>query len=95
MRLGFKLVVLLIAVIIRVLIWISAMMLSALAYVSGLAGSVLALLAAFVFFFSDRQQALILMTGAWLVSPIGLPIAVVWLLGRLQNVCDVMMDAAA
>ena len=95
MRLVLKMSVLLIVTMIRVLIWCCAMVLSVLAYVSGIAGSIMALLAAFVFFFSERQQALLLMMGAWLVSPLGLPMAAVWLLGRLQDVCDVIMDAAA
>ena len=95
MRLVLKMSVLLIVTMIRVLIWCCAMVLSVLAYVSGIAGSIMALLAAFVFFFSERQQALLLMMGAWLVSPLGLPMAAVWLLGRLQDVCDVIMDSAA
>ena len=71
------------------------MVLSALAYVSGFLGSTIALLAVFVFFFGKRQQTLLLMIGAWMVSPLGLPMAAVWLLGRLRDVCDVIMDAAA
>ena len=95
MRLVLKMLVVLFVVLIRVLIWCCAMVLSVLAYVSGVLGSAIALLAAFVFFCGERQQVLLLMMGAWMVSPLGLPMAAVWLLGRLQDVCDVIMDAAA
>ena len=95
MCLVLKMLVVLIVVLIKALISICAIVLFALAYVSGIAGSIMALLAAFVFFFGERQQALLLMIGAWLVSPLGLPMAAVWLLGGLRDVCDVIMDAAA
>lgn len=95
MRLVLKMPALLIAALIRVLSWCCTMVLSALAYISGFFGSAIALLAVFLFFFGERQQALLLMIGAWLVSPLGLPMAAVWLLSRLQDVCDVIMDAAA
>ena len=65
------------------------------AYVLGLAGSLLGLLALFAFLTGSLNNALMLIVIAFLISPLGLPMAATWLLARVQDIRYAIVDALA
>ena len=66
--------------------WICVGLISCSAILFKLASAVLAILAVAVLITYSVQNGLILLTLAFLVSPLGLPIIAVWLLGGLQKI---------
>ena len=66
--------------------WICVGLISCSAILFKLASAVLAILAVAVLITYSVQNGLILLTLAFLVSPLGLPMVAVWLLGGLQNI---------
>ena len=58
----------------------------------GLAGSLLSLLAILVIVLDSVKNGLLLLI-AYLVSPLGLPMAAAWLLARVQDVKYAIIDA--
>lgn len=74
-------------------VWIFSAILYCSAYVLGLAGSLLGLLAILVIVLDSVKNGLLLLLVAYLVSPLGLPMAAVWLLARVQDVKYAIIDA--
>ena len=66
--------------------WICVGLISCSAILFKLASAVLAILAVAVLITYSVQNGLILLTLAFLVSPLGLPMIAVWLLGNLQKI---------
>lgn len=66
-------------------VWICASLLYCSAFVFGLAGTVIGLLGLGVLVSYSVQNGIILLVIAFLVSPLGLPMAAVWLLGKVQD----------
>ena len=68
--------------------WICVGLISCSAILFKLASAILAILAVAVLITYSVQNGLILLTLAFLVSPLGLPMVAVWLLGGLQKISD-------
>ena len=66
--------------------WICVGLISCSAILFKLASAILAILAVAVLITYSAQNGLILLTLAFLVSPLGLPMIAVWLLGGLQKI---------
>ena len=66
--------------------WICVGLISCSAILFKLASALLAILAVAVLITYSVQNGLILLTLAFLVSPLGLPMIAVWLLGNLQKI---------
>lgn len=73
-------------------IWLCA----GLVYVSGLAlgiiSTVIALLGVAVLITYSPQNGIILLLMAFLISPMGLPLAAIWLLGKVQDLKFAIQD---
>ena len=67
------------------LIYISSLML-------GLLSTVIALLGVAVIITYSPQNGVILLVIAFLISPIGLPLAAIWLLGKVQDLKFAIQD---
>lgn len=66
-------------------VWLCSAMLYCSAFVFGLAGTLVGILALLVLFSGNLTNALILAVIAFLVSPVGIPMAAAWLLGKVQD----------
>ena len=66
--------------------WICVGLISCSAILFKLASAILAIFAVAVLITYSVQNGLILLTLAFLVSPLGLPMIAVWLLGGLQKI---------
>lgn len=67
------------------IVWLCSALLYCSAFVFGLAGTLVGILALLVLLSGAVQNALILFVIAFLVSPMGLPMAAAWLLGKVQD----------
>ena len=74
-------------------VWLCSAILYCSAYVLGLAGSLLGLLAILVIVLDSVKNGLLLLLVAYLVSPLGLPMAAAWLLARVQDVKYAIINA--
>lgn len=66
-------------------IWLCAGLLSCTSFVFKLASGLLSLLAVAVLITYSVKNGIVLLLIAFLVSPMGLPMLAVWLLGKLQG----------
>ena len=73
-------------------VWFSALFLRISAVVFGLAGTLLGLLGLAVLLTSSVTNGIILLVVAFLVSPLGLPMAAVWLVGQVQRLRYTIQD---
>ena len=73
-------------------VWLCSAILYCSAYVLGLAGSLLGLLAILVIVLDSVKNGLLLLLVAYLVSPLGLPMAAAWLLARVQDLRYAIME---
>lgn len=73
-----------IVVALTLLVWVCSALLYCSAFVFGLAGTVIGILALLVLLSGSVQNALILAVIAFLVSPMCLPMAAAWLVGKVQ-----------
>ena len=69
-------------------IWICAGLLYCSAFLFGLAGTIVAILGVAVLVTYSPQNGIILLVIAFLISPMGLPMAAAWLLGKIQDLRD-------
>ena len=65
--------------------WLCAGLISCSAFVFKLASALLSLLAVAVLITYSVKNGIILLLIAFLISPLGLPVLAVWLLGKLQS----------
>lgn len=66
-------------------VWFCSTILYCSAFMFGLAGTLVGILALLVLFSGNLTNALILAVIAFLVSPVGIPMAAAWLLGKVQD----------
>lgn len=82
-------VIALLAIAIHVMGWV----LQVSAMLFGIAGTVIGILALLTLFTVSVKNGVILLIIAFLVSPLGLPMAAAWMLGQLQRLRYVIQDA--
>lgn len=75
-----------ISLMLSLFVWLCAGLISCSTFVFKLASGLLSLLALAVLFTYSVKNGIILLVLAFLVSPIGLPMAAVWVLGVLQGI---------
>lgn len=68
-----------------VAVWLCVGVLYCVSMVTGLAGWVIAFLGAVVLLTTSVQNGIILLVIAFLLSPLGLPSAALWMLGKVQD----------
>ena len=61
-------------------------------YISGLLSTVIALLGVAVLITYSPQNGVILLVVAFLISPMGLPLAAIWLMGKVQSLKFAIQD---
>lgn len=86
MRTVLKILMFPVALIIDLFTWICCGLLSCSAFVFGLASSLVSILAVAVMLTCSLKNGVILLMVAFLVSPMGLPMATTWMLSGLQNI---------
>ena len=93
MKLLLKIIAAPVIVVLTLFVWICSAVLYCSAYVLGLAGSLLGLLAILVIVLDSVKNGLILLLAAYLISPLGIPMAAAWLLARVQDLRYAIMEA--
>ena len=92
MRLILKILAAPIVVALTLFVWICSGLLYCTAFIFGLAGTLVAVLGVAVLVTYSVQNGIILLVIAFLVSPMGLPMAAAWLLGKLQALRYTIQD---
>ena len=92
MRLILKILAAPIVVALTLFVWICSGLLYVSAFVFGLAGTVVAILGVAVLVTYSPKNGIILLIIAFLVSPMGLPMAAAWLLGKMQDLRYAIQD---
>lgn len=92
MKLLFKILAAPVVVVLTVFVWLSALMLHISAFIFGLAGTVVGLLGLAVLVTYSVKNGIILLVIAFLVSPLGLPMLAVRILGLLQDANYALRD---
>lgn len=85
MRLLLKILFAPVILILTVFVWLCMGLLYCSAFLFGLAASIVALLGLAVLVTYSVQNGIVLLVIAFLVSPMGLPMAAAWLLGKMQD----------
>ena len=92
MKLLFKILAAPVVVVLTVFVWLCAPMLHISAFIFGLAGTVVGLLGLAVLVTYSVKNGIILLVIAFLVSPLGLPMLAVRILGLLQDANYALRD---
>ena len=92
MRLILQILAAPIVVALTLFVWICSGLLYVSAFVFGLAGTVVAILGVAVLVTYSPKNGIILLIIAFLVSPMGLPMAAAWLLGKMQDLRYAIQD---
>ena len=92
MRLILKILAAPIVVALTLFVWICSGLLYVSAFVFCLAGTVVAILGVAVLVTYSPKNGIILLIIAFLVSPMGLPMAAAWLLGKMQDLRYAIQD---
>lgn len=92
MRLILKLLAAPVVVALTLFVWICSGLLYCSAFVFGLAGTIVAILGVAVLITYSPQNGIILLVIAFLISPLGLPMAAAWLLGKIQDLRYAIQD---
>ena len=92
MRLILKILAAPIVVALTLFVWICSGLLYVSAFVFGLAGTVVAILGVAVLVTYSPKNGISLLIIAFLVSPMGLPMAAAWLLGKMQDLRYAIQD---
>lgn len=82
-----------IVVTLTVFVWLCVGMLYCVSMVTGLAGWVIGFLGLAVLLTYSVQNGVILLVIAFLLSPLGLPSAALWLLGKVQDLRYFIQDS--
>ena len=93
MKLLFRIITAPVIAALTLFVWLCSAILYCSAYVLGLAGSLLGLLAILAIILNSVKNGLFLLAAAYLISPLGLPMAAAWLLARVQDVKYAIIDA--
>lgn len=92
MRLILKIIAAPVVLALTLFVWICSGLLYISAFVFGLAGTVVAILGVAVLVTYSPKNGVILLVIAFLVSPMGLPMAAAWLLGKIQDLRYAIQD---
>ena len=79
-------------VVLMLCVWVCSALLYCSAFVFGLAGTIIGLLGLAVLVTYSVKNGIILLVIALLVSPMGLPMAAAWLLGKVQDLRYAIQD---
>ena len=85
MKVLFKILMAPVILVLTLFVWICSAILYCSAFVFGLAGTLIGLLGLLVLISGNVQNAVILFVLAFIASPMGLPMAAAWLIGRVQD----------
>ena len=85
MRFLLKVIFLPVLVVMSLFIWLCAALLYCSAFVFALISTIIGLLGLAVLITYSVQNGIILLVIAFLVSPVGIPMAAAWLLGKMQD----------
>ena len=92
MRILMKLLAAPIVLVLMLFVWVCSALLYCSAFVFGLAGTIIGLLGLAVLVTYSVKNGIILLVIAFLVSPMGLPMAAAWLLGKVQDLRYTIQD---
>ena len=92
MRFLMKLLAAPIVLVLMLFVWICSALLYCSAFIFGLAGTIVGLLGRAVLVTYSVKIGIILLVIAFLVSPVGLPMAAAWLLGKIQDLRYTIQD---
>ncbi|MEI3059225.1 MAG: CD1845 family protein [Oscillospiraceae bacterium] len=92
MRILMKLLAAPVVLVLMLFVWVCSALLYCSAFVFGLAGTIIGLLGLAVLVTYSVKNGIILLVIAFLVSPMGLPMAAAWLLGKVQDLRYTIQD---
>ena len=92
MRILMKLLAAPVVLVLILFVWVCSALLYCSAFVFGLAGTIIGLLGLAVLVTYSVKNGIILLVIAFLVSPMGLPMAAAWLLGKVQDLRYTIQD---
>ncbi|MCD8379680.1 MAG: CD1845 family protein [Lachnospiraceae bacterium] len=92
MRFLLKLLAAPIILVLMLFVWICSALLYCSAFIFGLASTVIGLLGLAVLVTYSMKNGVILLVIALLVSPVGLPMAAAWFLGKIQDLRYAIQD---
>ena len=93
LKLGLKILAAPLVLALALFTWVCFGLLYVSSFIFGLASTVVALLGVAVLVTYSQQNGVILLVIAFLVSPLGLPMAAVWLVGKVQDLRYAIQDA--
>ena len=93
LKLGLKILAAPVVLALMLFTWLCFGLLYVSSFIFGLASTVVALLGIAVLVTSSPQNGVILLVIAFLVSPLGLPMAAAWLVGKVQDLRYAIQDA--
>ena len=93
LKLGLKILAVPVVLALTLFTWLCFWLLYVSSFIFGLASTVVALLGIAVLVTYSPQNGIILLVIAFLVSPLGLPMAAVWLVGKVQDLRYAIQDA--
>ena len=93
LKLGLKILAAPVVLALALFTWVCFGLLYVSSFIFGLASTVVALLGIAVLLTYSPQNGIILLVIAFLVSPVGLPMAAAWLVGKVQDLRYVIRDA--
>ena len=93
LKLGLKILAAPLVLALALFTWVCFGLLYVSSFIFGLASTVVALLGIAVLATYSPQNGIILLVIAFLVSPVGLPMAAAWLLGKVQDLRYMIQDA--
>ena len=92
LKLILKIVIAPVILLLTLAIWICVGLVYVSGLVLGLLSTVIALLGVAVLLTCSLQNGIILLVMAFLISPFGLPMAAIWLLGKVQDLKFAIQD---
>lgn len=93
MKLILKILVAPVIAILVVFIWLSALVLKLSAWAFGIVSTILGVLGLAVLILDNVTNGIIILVFAFLVSPVGLPMAAAWMIGQMQRFRYFVQDA--
>ena len=93
LKLGLKILAAPVVLALMLFTWVCFGLLYVSSFIFGLASTLVALLGIAVLVTYSPQNGVILLVIAFLVSPVGLPMAAAWLVGKVQDLRYVIQDA--
>ena len=93
LKLGLKILAAPVVLALMLFTWVCFGLLYVSSFIFGLASTLVALLGIAVLVTYSPQNGVILLVIAFLVSPLGLPMAAVWLVGKVQDLRYAIQDA--